>query len=240
MAMILLRAAHHVWVSTPAWESRWRPLALGRPVEFTWIPVPSSIPRADDPVGVAAARARYASAGRMLVGHFGTYRPSVATPLRGMLLSVVETDLEVAILLMGRGSESFRAGIVAERPELAGRIHATGGLDAADLSLSLSACDLMLQPFPDGVNGRQSSLSAILAHGRPSLTNEGESTEPIWAQSGAVAFVDPIDGRAVAARVHALLADDVARERMGAAALALYRSTFEMERIIATLRAGAS
>ena len=40
MTAVLLRAADCVWISTPAWESRLRPYALGRAIEMRWLPVP--------------------------------------------------------------------------------------------------------------------------------------------------------------------------------------------------------
>ena len=40
MTAVLLRAADRVWISTPAWESRLRPYALGRAIEMRWLPVP--------------------------------------------------------------------------------------------------------------------------------------------------------------------------------------------------------
>src|SRR5205807_444262 len=72
MTIILLNAASRVWITIPAWEKYLRPYALGRSLEFTWLPVASNIPVVDNPDGVRAIRAGYTNGAGALVGHFGT------------------------------------------------------------------------------------------------------------------------------------------------------------------------
>jgi len=122
---------------------------------------------------------------------------------------------------------------------MADRVHATGPLDAADLSLHLSACDVMLQPYIDGVSSRRTGTIVALAHGIPVVTTSGRLTEP-WAASEAVALAPAADVSALVAATKRLLPDAKARSRMSAAARMLYEKRFDLKHIITTLRgAGA-
>ena len=99
------------------------------------------------------------------------------------------------MLFMGRGSQAMRDELVKRYPELAGRLHAAGTLAAAELSLHISACDVMLQPYIDGVSSRRTSVMVGLSHGVPVVTTSGRLTETLWAESGAVALA-PVEDMA--------------------------------------------
>lgn len=239
MTTMLLRAASRVWVSIPAWERAWRPYALGRRVPFAWLPVPSTIAVIDDAAGAGVVRARYASdEGARLVGHLGTYGRHV----REYLLRLAPALLErrgASLLLLGRGSVDARDALISRDARLAARVHAAGYLEPRDLSLHLAACDLLLQPYPDGVSSRRTSLMAGLAHGLPVVTTAGRLTEPLWETSGAVALAPADDLDAITTSVTRLLDDTDERARLGARALALYRERFDLSHTVAALcRAG--
>jgi hypothetical protein len=108
----------------------------------------------------------------------------------------------------------------------------------ASLSRHLQACDLMLQPYADGVSCRRTSFMASLAHGRASVTTLGHSSEGFWATSDATAVVDGGSGL-LAEEVIRLLADKQARARMGRAACRLYHEQFAVEHTVAALRGSA-
>lgn len=239
MAALLLRAARRVWVTIPAWETALRPFALGRRVPFAWLPVPSAIPVVEDEQGTIAARARYTPEGGALIGHFGTYSASVARTFSSMLPALLEGDERGgarSLLLLGRGSEETRAELIRAHPAHAARVHATGMLALADVSRHLRACDLLVQPYPDGVSARRTSAMAGLAHGLAVVTTRGRLTETLWEESGAVALVAAGDADELAECVGRLLDDDTERARLGAAALALYRERFDVSRVVAALR----
>lgn len=235
MTVVLLRAAERVWVSTPAWAERWRKYRLGRAVPFEWMPIPSNVPVVGDADGAAEVRARYAPGVGRLIGHFGTYRANVTALLEPILVGALEGGPERAALLLGRGGERFRDEIVGRHPALAGRVHAPGALSSDDLSRHLAACDLLVQPYPDGANGRQTSLAACLEHGGAVVTTEGPSTEGVWRESGAVVMAPTGDAAAAVGLVGRLLADDVERARLGAAAKRLYDERFHLRHTIEAL-----
>lgn len=236
MTIILLRAARRVWISIPAWEARLRPYALGRSLQFRWLPVASNIAVVDDPERVGKIRERYAPAGKQLVGHFGTYERNINRLLFRSLPPLLQSRPELNVLLLGHGSEAVRAELLNGSSELAARVHATGALAASDLSLHLRACDLMIQPYPDGVSSRRTSTMVALSHGLPIVTTSGKLTEPHWAQSGAVHLVPAGDQGAVTSAAQQLLTDANQLRVLGAAASSLYRERFALEKIITGLR----
>jgi glycosyltransferase involved in cell wall biosynthesis len=141
-----------------------------------------------------------------------------------------------SVLLLGRGSELMRNELTRQHPEIADRVLATGELDARGLSLHLSACDVMLQPYIDGVSSRRTSTMVALAHGVPVVTTKGVLTESFWAESEAVAMAPANDVLALVKRTQQLLPDADARQSMRMAARSLYAERFDAEHIIAKLR----
>jgi glycosyltransferase involved in cell wall biosynthesis len=142
---------------------------------------------------------------------------------------------ELSALLIGRGGEAFAAELAKEHPNLAQRICATGELEQGSVSVHLQACDVFLQPYADGATSRRTSLMAALAHGKPIVTSQGRHTEPVWSQSGGVKLVANDSDEQIRA-VQALLEDTAARDRLGAAASALYDSRFDLRHTVAALR----
>jgi glycosyltransferase involved in cell wall biosynthesis len=95
----------------------------------------------------------------------------------------------------------------------------------------------MLQPFPDGVSSRRTTVMAGIAHGRPVVTTSGPLTEPIWAESGAVDLVPVAEVGQISRRVETLLADSSALVRLGAEGRALYERAFAWDRTVEQLNA---
>ena len=72
-------------------------------------------------------------------------------------------------------------------------MHATGYLSPVLIAAHLTACDVLMQPYPDGITVRRTSAMAALARGRAVVTTTGHLTEPLWADEDAVALVDVAD-----------------------------------------------
>ena len=232
MTVILLRAAQHVWIALTGYEAMLRPFALGRPVTFSWLPVPSNVEVADDPAAVACIRSQMAPSG-FLIGHFGTFGWPI-TDLLESLAPQILGGLEGSMVVLGSGSQEFRERLVRQHAELAGRIFATGYLSDAALSGYLSACDVMIQPYPDGITARRGSSLAALAHGRPIVTNAAGPTEPLWKESGAVVLA-PLTPQGFAEAVRRLQQDSFERQRVGAAAREIYQRYFKPSHMVATI-----
>jgi glycosyltransferase involved in cell wall biosynthesis len=238
MTIILLRAAGHVWVSTPTWTKVLQPYALLSRHTFDWLPIPSNVPALDDPTAVAAVRDRYAPGG-ILIGHFSTFGPSITPMLSEILPRLLTSASQASVLLIGGGSAAFRSSFVSEHPNLAQRVHATGRLDARDLSFHVSACDVLMQPYPDGVTSRRTTVMAALSHGRPVVTTSGPLTESFWKSSNAVVLAGVEDADAFVSSVLGLLDNPTKRTQIAECARELYQSQFDIERIVCRLRQGA-
>ena len=232
MASLVAGAAERAFVSIPGWRPMLEPL-LRKGASVTWLPVPSAIPVLDDPVATAAIRSRYA-AGHPLVGHFGTYGVAVGALLERTLESLAAIS-DCHVLLLGDRSDAICRALTLAHPSLAGRLFATGRLTAGAVSHHVAACDLMLQPYPDGISSRRTSAMVALSHGRAIVTTAGWLTESLWAEAGAAALV-PIDPHALAAAAATILFDVSRRDAIGRRAAALYDARFDVRHSVSTLR----
>ena len=236
MTILLLRAATRVWVSIPHWERMLRGYALGRQIAFQWLPIFSNIPVADDPARTQAIKRQYADGDRLLIGHFGTFGPGITTLLGPILTALGGDSIPQTILLMGDGSHQYRQSLMERESRLGAVIQATGRLSACELSHHLSACDLLIQPYPDGVSSRRTSFMAGLANAKPTVTTTGWLTEPLWFDSGAVALAAAGDTDAFVKQVRRLRDEHAERLRAGSAAARLYKERFDISHTISALR----
>jgi len=237
MARQLLRRAERAFVSTTAWsaqvEALWR--GKGKAVE---LPVPSNLPLDAEPAAVMEARSRHRGDADVLLGSFGTYGPLVAPLLERALRELLEAGPKRRALLVGRGSAAFSRRFAATAPALARRVIATGELAPEASAAHLAACHVLLQPFPDGVTTRRTSLMAGLALGKPVVTNAGALTEAVWKERGGVALAPSPQELAPAAE--ALLRQPERWSELGERGRALYRERFSLQGVVETLRISAS
>jgi glycosyltransferase involved in cell wall biosynthesis len=143
-------------------------------------------------------------------------------------------------LLLGQHSEFFARALLEKNPSLSARVISLGRLPAPEVARALSACDLVLQPYPDGISARRTSAMASLALGLPVVTNQGSFSEPLWASSGAVALASSAQGDLLARVAEGLLQDEPLRAELGRRGKALYQSRFSLERTVQTLTALAA
>ncbi len=234
MASLVGGAAERAFVSIPAWRSGVGSVtAAGTPV--TWLPVPSAVPVVNDPVVTSRIRSRYGG-GRPLVGHFGTYG-ALIKPLLERALNALVDPPGCSVLLLGRDSEAACHELVAKNPRLLDRVYGVGELPADDLSRHVSACDVMIQPYPDGISTRRTSAMVALSHGVPVVTTSGPLTEPLWSTSEIAVLAPDVDG--LVAETVALLEDPVRRALLSRRAAAVYDEQFDLRHTITALRLSA-
>jgi glycosyltransferase involved in cell wall biosynthesis len=236
MARAVARSAERVFVSVPRWMELLERIA-GRRYRGLWLPVPSNVATQADPQAAAAVRARYApGAGSRLIGHFGTFGGAIAGPLVRVLAGLLGRDRERRALLVGRGGEVVVKQLAAWAPNLGGRVFATGGLPADDVAAHLAACNLLVQPYPDGASTRRGSLMAGIALGLPVVTTHGPATESIWAEQGLAALVPAGDEAAMQEAAEDMLTKDAVRAELGRRGRAGYDAHFSLRHTIAGLR----
>jgi hypothetical protein len=239
MTVILLRSARRVWFSIPAWEPMWKPYALGRSVPFAWLPIPSSVGPAD-PARVAAIRSKLGAGSNCVAGTFGTYGSLIRPLLFGVLPEILRQADAPRMKLIGAGRLEFLDAFVERYPDHRSAVSATGLVSDADLAAHLSACDLLIEPYPDGISSRRTSAMAALTLGIPLVTTRGRLSEPFWSDSGSVRLSDTGDDRALAAQAMDLVRHPEERKRLGEAGCALYRRLFDISRTVNAIRAAGA
>jgi glycosyltransferase involved in cell wall biosynthesis len=241
MMALLLSHARRVWVSIPAWTDRLRPWAFGRDIAFQWLPVPSNIPMVVCDHAVSQRRAEMLR-GRdgIILGHFSTYPPLIRNILRDAMPLLLAAVPGLYIRLLGRGSEPMLDQLRPALGEHESRVQATGELTASALSSHLQACDLMLQPYPDGASTRRGTLMAALAHGLPVVTTVGRLSEPVWRTSDAVVVAPAGDLPALVRDVTTLAQQPERRRQLGDAARAMYETMFSLPHVVNALRTDAA
>jgi glycosyltransferase involved in cell wall biosynthesis len=228
MARLVAGSAARAFGSISSWEERVRGICpRATPVE--WLPVPSNIPAGE---GIEAVR----SASGTVIGHFGTYNPLITPPLERALVSLLQ-NRELSAVLLGRGGEDFRDRLVKQHPAFGGRVVAFGGLEATELAARLKGCDVLIQPYADGISCRRGSAMAGLASGVPVVSNLGALSENLWTTFGPIGLAGTPDAGELAVAAERVLALPAAeRAAMGRHAAKLYRDRFGIENTIARLR----
>ena len=234
MAVLLLWASRRVYLSSATWERYLSPYMWFGGRQLMWLPIPATVPRCEDAAAIERCRLELAAGapGARVVGHFGTYGDHVRPMLEACFAGLAARVPELRVACLGRNSETFVAGLEARIPVLRGRVVGAGGLDPAEVAARLRACDLVVQPYADGVTGRRTSLMASLVNGCPTVTSAGPLTEELWAAEGGVAMAPVGDTAALVDLVVDLLADDARRAALGRAGRRLYDARFALRHVV--------
>jgi glycosyltransferase involved in cell wall biosynthesis len=235
MAALLVRACSRAYVSIPGWEPLLRRLGAGR-TPIGWMPVPSNVPEEAPAAAVAARRAELTGGdpAARVVCHFGTYGPWITRTLAPVLRELLGRRPDIRVLLLGATGDRWRGELVDGRADWPGRVIAPGPLPGPAIAEYLRACDLALQPYPDGASGRRTTLMAALANGLSVVTTLGALSEPIWAD-GAVAVAPADDADRLARLAFDLLDCPDRLAELGLAGRRLYEDRFAIRHTVAAL-----
>jgi len=209
-------------------NGEWRMANLER------IPIGSNIaPRLSSGYNRDDWRARWGlRPGDLLLGYFGFLNERKGgEDLIEVLAALVAQGIPAHLLLIGGrvGSSDPTNVAYAERVDhlivergLAARVHRTGFVSPEEVSASLTAVDVCVLPYRDGVSLRHGSLHACLAHGRPIVTTHPAVEMPELRDGENVLLVPAQDVEPLADGVARLWKDPAARQRLerGAAKLA--------------------
>jgi glycosyltransferase involved in cell wall biosynthesis len=235
MARTLLRAASRVYLSTDAWRRYLAPHAPnGRADEFLALPIPSAIPKCNDADSVTRRRRQLLGSSTQLIGHFGTFGSQIVPMLTEALVTLLDRRRDLSAVCIGHGSDEFVRSVMEANPAVRGRVHGTGRLEALDTAASIAACDLMLQPYIDGVTTRRTSTMAGLINRRPIVTTTGHLTEPIWQETAAVALGPDLES--LVASAIGLLDSANDRDRLAERGERLYNQRFSLMQTVRCLR----
>lgn len=233
MLYVACRHAARVWLSIPGWMALVRPY-VPRDTPIQWLPIPApDLPVASEAV-VAALRTLLAPERQQIVGHFGTYSTLIA-PILTPALDVILASSDAVVLLMGHGSEGFAASFLATRPSVASRVRATGTLDPRSLAAHVQLCDIMVQPYPDGVSARRTSTLALMAAAAAIVSNTGWLSEPFWTEDRAIALAEGPTGSSIGDLAVRILLGKTERQRLSTAAANVYARRFHIRHSLAAL-----
>jgi glycosyltransferase involved in cell wall biosynthesis len=238
MTIVLLQAARRVWVAIPAWESKWKPYALGRSVPFAWLPISSGLP-CPEPQAVSQVRETLGAPRHPLIGHLGTYGSPVTSLLFAALAELLRKLSAPRILLMGTGGQRFLTSFLERYPEYESRMITTGPLTGSQLAAHVAACDVLIQPYPDGISSRRTTAMAGLHLGVPIVTTTGALTEPFWETSKAVRLSPVGEWATFVGHIDLLLQHPDERARQADGARAFYDRLFAVRRTVAALKTAA-
>ncbi len=236
MLALLMQSAERAFVSIPTWGKQLESYGDGQSIQ--WLPIFSNIGREFDLNRRDAVRETYLrGGGGLLLGHFGTYGALISNLLMELIAPMLERDARRRWLLMGSGSEAFAAKVVQSHPDLVSRVHATGTLERGELAAHLSACDLLIQPYPDGVSTRRGSLIAGMCLGVPTVSPVGALSEPFWWEKKPILVAPEPTGAALLTAAERALADPALRAEAGRKARDFYEQNLDVRHTIAALRA---
>jgi glycosyltransferase involved in cell wall biosynthesis len=238
MAAALIRASARVYYSSESWSRYLDP--YGAPADAATLPIPSTVPGDADPSVIAAFRHRFGGAAVPVVGHLGTFGSDIADQLVPVAIALQALRRDVRLALIGRRSEEFRLRLIERLPNAAPHIVATGRLEAHEVAAALRACDVLVQPYPDGVTTRRTTAMAGLRNGVATITTDGFLTERVWRETAAAALVPALDASRAADAAARLLSNAAARAQQGARGRSAYDQRFSMEHTVARLREGAA
>jgi glycosyltransferase involved in cell wall biosynthesis len=232
-AAILAKRADEMFVSVPAWEKLLASFVPGF-THATWSPIPSNFPDEAKPELVDAALAQKKADGAPVwIGHFGTYGALLAPMLAPIVERLLRARTDRRVVLLGRGAETFAKTLP---PEIRSCVITPAASSPDEIVALLSACDVVVQPYPDGISSRRTSVMASVALGLPVISHVGAQTEPIWTSTNAIVLARDESTGAYVDATEQLLADPDLARTVGEKARAVYRVQFSIERTTRTLR----
>ena len=217
------RLADLLFFSIEPWAQKYAQWFPHAPVHH--LPVGSNIGKF--PGGRDAARASLGLEETTFVaGVFGSVGPSRLVPLiRAAAAVLSQASRDFSLLYVGSEGAALREALPGIPVRDAGR------LPPDDVARHITAMDIHLCPFLDGVSTRRGSFMAGLQQGVPSVTNVGENTDRVLRAAAGNAFVAVSEANpaAYAEAALRLYREPAARLAVGRAGEALYESTFTFD-----------
>src|SRR5205085_9578296 len=242
MAAILIASSRVIYVSIPAWIGMLKRYSWFRQPRMVWLPIPATIPCTEDKAAVAKIRDHLTARdhAKFVVGHFGTYGDLIASDLSTVLIELLPKRADLLAVCLGAHGDRFVTQLVRSRPQLSDRVIAPGILTQEDVSLYLQACDLVIQPYPDGASSRRTSLMAAISNGTPAITTYGKLSETIWKEACVVPLVPAHDTEGLTKLALKLLGDASLRKLIGESGKDFYLENFSLSRTLQVLLDGVN
>lgn len=219
------RIADLVFFSIAPWVERFQSWFPNTPLAL--LPVGSNMPLLDSN-RTSTRTALDISDDTLVFGIFGSAHESRDLSLtRAALQSLQNAGLDVCILYVGTSGTTVRSAVGGDQ------FIDAGPLPADDVSHHLSAMDVYLAPFRDGVSTRRGSFMAGLQHGIPTVTTTGPDTGPTLRSAAGTHFLaSPRGDTAAFTRlVRRLATNETLRHQIGTAGATFYAETYDWPHI---------
>ena len=228
------RASDRVFLSIEPWANHYKSWFPKTPVLH--LPVGSNIPFLK--MGRTEAKQRLGIApDTLVIGIFGQAHISRRFDWMAAAFRRVSAEIPTTLLYIGPSKEVVTEAIVAEEKAegtaTKGRVIAEGPFPAEEVSLRLSAIDIMLTPYVDGVSTRRGAFMAGLQHGVAAVGTFFLHTDTMLLEVNNKAFVlTPVDDKdAFVQSVLGLAHDSAKRDIIGKAGQEYYKEQFAWEAV---------
>ena len=195
------------------------------------LPVGSNVPR--EPITRDEARVLLGiEDDELVLGVFGTAHVSrLMEPLRSSARAVAATGRRVRVVYIGPHGEAVRDAL-GDLPLIADGPH-----PADEVSRRISAMDVFLATYADGVSTRRGAMMAALQHGVPVVGTRGHHTDPelIAVDGNALLLAPAGDISAFDAAVLRLASNPSLRDEIGAQGAQLFNRRYAWPAIAANL-----
>jgi len=230
----LCAAADVILFSIEPWAKSFRPWLWGKCVAH--LPVGSNVPRVSANSGEVRASLGL-SQDQLVLGLFGSAHISrMPNRIRAGLETALDCEANAKLLYVGPDVAEIGA-CLSGLPVIC-----TGAVPPERVSQCLSAMDICLSPFIDGVSTRRGSFMAAIQHGVATVATDGIHTDAILKSGNGSAWLLAAvnDEAAYCAHVRRLCAHRQFREAIGSAGQTLYAERFSWPRIESDLRIALS
>lgn len=200
------------------------------------LPATSNLNIVANPQQAINLRRAFASDWPFVMGTYGSLKdPKTTQFLEKVVPKILSYRQDMLWIFIGRNSESFCQRIKKRFPELALRVQTAGELDETAISAHIQSCDLLFQPYPDGVSTTRTSMMACLHQGVPVITTEGPMTEQIWHDSQAVSLSPWENPDVCISKTLELCGSKAERSELASRGQMLYQNSFSADQQIRLL-----
>lgn len=181
-----------ILITAPYLEGKLKKLSPSKDSpKIHWLPLQNGIHYQKDADRSRNIRKAFSPHSQFLFGSYGSFQnKQQKKQLRKVIALALREHPERSFLCIGRRSKKFVEKFQRQNPELAHQIEFTGELNTAAISAHIQACDVMIQPYPKGLNTKKMSLLTALAHGKAVLSNKGPQTEKFWEKKECLSLYD--------------------------------------------------
>jgi glycosyltransferase involved in cell wall biosynthesis len=236
MLRSILSNPNRIYLSTTAWQSLVRRYSR-RGQNAVCLPIPSNIPGTPQPEAATIRESFTASDPQaVVIGHFGTFGGEIRRLVIETMHRLLARSTNVKVALIGRGATSASTDLLLNLPaDLSGHVHSLENASEDKIAAWIQACDIMLQPFPDGISTRRTSAMAGFANGVAVVSNLGSLAEPFWRKEDVVWLADAPKSEQLADKAFELVTNRELRSRLAKAGRLLHDREFTMENTVRVL-----